>query len=272
MNDNTKKVLSGIGTGFLNTLLFHPLDTLRVRYFFGKGAPLKASSYVNGILFNSVATSIKITSTYASQEYFKEELLKSNFDSKQSQMISGFLTGGLIAIIGVPINTIKVPLQESKRNGSWSTISKNIYRDFGVKGFYRGSMPLITRDIVWSNVYFPLFGFAQYHIDRYLNKNKNAEPKNNKTNSYLTRKTDILASMIASPIAAAVAYPFDGMRMYMQHPNSASYGIFHGFLESLKNTAHNKRSFAIGILRAALSVNFSHISYLLLKDFMSETR
>lgn len=59
-----------------------------------------------------------------------------------ADFVCGLLAGWAQVLVGQPLDYIKVKIQTSQLSISATEIIKNIYKDYGLKGFYRGSSGL----------------------------------------------------------------------------------------------------------------------------------
>ena len=57
--------------------------------------------------------------------------------------IAGFAYGTTSVIVGQPLDTIKTKAQMTSRGSSW-TIAKDMWKKEGLRGLYRGSLPMIA--------------------------------------------------------------------------------------------------------------------------------
>ena len=256
MKDNNKKIVSGFLSGTLSAFMFYPLEVLRVKYLFSQTTNT-FENITRGIYFNIAGNGLKSIVTYGGQEFMKEKLLDCGYGRKSSQIYSGSATGILISLICNPFNSIKVSIQASPDKTSAIQAARNIYNNYGLSGFYRGSTGLLLRDLVWTSAYFPLFGFTTFYFNRYFGKENDDMPIKN--------KTIFLSSGISSVTSAMLAYPFDSVRLYRQHHNE-DMSISKSIRCALKLTKTNIQSFCIGTFRAALSITFTHTSYLYIKN------
>lgn len=246
---------SGITTGAINSTIFYPIDICRVRLFLKRSGNIgHVRSFSNGLLFNVFTGAIKNSATYPTHDMFKRILKNKGF----SEVYSGLCTGITLSLIGNPINAIKVPMQTSIKKTTALQVTRNIYNNYGLKGFYRGGFGLFLRDVTWAGVYFPCYSFIHHH----LNNSFRFKQKFNKQN-------EIISSLIAGVASMSVAYPFDGMRLYRQH-HTKDFNIWHGLRESFKLTPKNIKSFSTGLVRVPLSTTFSHIFYLYVKEFLEK--
>ena len=255
LNDNYKKAIGGFASGIVNSTIFYPVDALRTRYFVKKDMPQNLSYLMNGIGFNTLTSGFKTMVSYGGQEFAKEEFLKLGYNQKYSQFYSSICTGLAFSVITTPINVIKVPLQTSAKTNVASVIS-HVYNKHGLGGFYRGGLPLALRDFSWAVSYFTMYGFVKNQCDEMM------------PTPHFYKQNEIISSLTSGVVSAAVAYPFDGMRLFRQY-HKMDADTMAGFWESFKMTSSNIKSFKIGISRVTLSVFLNHISYLMIKDFLS---
>jgi hypothetical protein len=61
--------------------------------------------------------------------------------------------GVILGLIASPVNVIKVPLQAGMESDlTVGRVCREVYRRYGLAGFFRGGLAVITRD----TVHFPL--------------------------------------------------------------------------------------------------------------------
>ena len=59
---------AGMVVGLANAALFHPIDALRIRFFFQKKQLGSSGSFLNGFGFNILSTAVKQMATFPTQE------------------------------------------------------------------------------------------------------------------------------------------------------------------------------------------------------------
>jgi len=231
-NDTIKKYKSGCIAATLQTLLVYPLDVIRVKSFIQTTV---GKWLYNGLLF-TIMSNIFRTSLY----YPTQDIISHYFDNDR-QTEANLIVCILTSILTTPINSIKTPLQISSTIKINKVISE-IYNKYGIKGFYRGSIPICFRDSLWTVIYFKLFNNYNYNDNNRL-----------------------LASIYSSTIAATLTYPFDSSRICMQH-HKHTYKFWYGFRESFQPTFSNLKSFATGNLRVTFATCIGHYTYLWMQD------
>lgn len=228
--DYKSKLFGGLVSGTLQTCLVYPLDVIRVRYFLHQ--------QVNWVLYNGLAFSLIATSLKQSLFFPTQDLLSERLRSiGASQHWADLATGVLFGLATNPINAVKVPLQISPKTIKYQQVIREIYRQHGVRGFYRGGSGVILRDTSWSVSYFPLYRSIYKETD-----NK------------------VTSSVCASILATSIAYPFDGSRLYQQHHHH-KHSFWYGVRESFRLTPRNIKSYFTGVTRVTLATLIGHYTY-----------
>ncbi|CAH6419608.1 Mitochondrial carrier protein [uncultured virus] len=247
---NTKeKYFSGCLTGIISTCIFHPIDSLKTRLFYEKNNIGSVKSFYNGLTFNVLTCCFKSMLTFPTQEYFKDKLIEQKFSIYSSELYASICSGLLVGFFSTPINVIKLPLQSDPNKNKIFNIIQINYKNYGLKGFYRGGVGTLLRDVTWNAIYFPLF--------KYLNEN------------HIDNK--ILSSISAGSIAMTISYPFDGIRMYRQN-NNKNYNFWYGFSKALNFSSPNFKCYTISLLRVPTSMTLSHICYLYINDYLIKNK
>jgi hypothetical protein len=202
---------------------------------------MSLSALYNGITFGIGTNIIKLCAVYPTQEFIKGKMVNTSLSQCLQNSLSGLISGVVLSLVTTPINTIKVPLMISAKSNVRSTV-KYIYNTHGLKGFGRGGIGTLIRDITWNTIYFPLFAFLNDRL-------------NNKFGS----------SIIAGSCAMCISYPFDGIRMFRQN-NKNNYNFWYGFKYSFNRSSENLKSFGVCMIRVPLSVASSHYMYLKCND------
>ncbi len=229
------KFKNGLIAGAVQTSVLYPLDILHVKLFLQK--PVSAFVY-NGFYFTLFGNCLKRSLIFPLQDSITTHL-KDNGKEKYAN-IACTAAGAMLGLVLTPINSIRTPLQIHDTKNLF-TVTKEIYRTHGFKGFYKGGLGIMLRNAIWTYFYFPVFNYC---IEKYNNK--------------------ILASMSASIIATTLAYPLDGSRLYRQH-HEHNHNFFYGIRKSFSPTQSNICSLIVGNIRVSLSVCIAHFIYLTLK-------
>lgn len=239
------ELLSCAISGTITTLIFQPIDALRTKLFFADKRLLiqniSPKSLYNGILFAIPAQITKLCATFPIQTMIHDQLNKTQLTELQKNISSGMIAGLTLAMVSTPINAIKIPLMQNSDN-KFMDVTKTVYDKYGLKGFYRGGMATMCRDIIWNTLYFPIFNAIN---EKYKNR--------------------FFASSIAGCCALVIAYPFDGIRMYRQN-NKANYNFWYGFKYAFNTSPENIKSFILCFFRVPLAIAIGHYLYLFSND------
>lgn len=166
ISPHTINILAAMTQAVLITSIGHPLDLVKARLqtnqYPNTFTCLKETIRVEGIrgLYRGVAmpfTShiIKRPLQHPFAEYMKNKLL-ANENIKCSNYhnyLIGGLTGLVGPIFGTPLQVVKISVQtsdKSKIKNSFNYIKYN-YQKNGLIGFYRGFIPNVLRDCVYSS-------------------------------------------------------------------------------------------------------------------------
>jgi hypothetical protein len=95
---------------------------------------------------------------FPTQECLKDLLIQKNINKYNSEFYASIMSGLLVSLVGTPINVIKTPLQSCHNNKIFPVI-KIVYNQYGLKGFYRGGLSTLLRDVSWNSIYFPLYKY-----------------------------------------------------------------------------------------------------------------
>jgi solute carrier family 25 glutamate transporter 18/22 len=71
-------------------------------------------------------------------------------------MAAGGLAGLLQISVTTPMELLKIQLQQNAGGSAWK-LAKELYKDRGIAGLYRGVRSTMGRDVTFSVIYFPLF-------------------------------------------------------------------------------------------------------------------
>lgn len=169
---------------------------------------------------------------------------------KCHMLIAGSIAGLSQAILGCPIEVVKIRLQTLGYVGRSFNCMRYIYNHEGIYGLYRGLVPMIWRDILPYGIYTIVFGWS------YEMGNKIAVVRAIRTQSYtgdgtLALKLDAFltssAALLASVLSWSLITPLDVVKTIMQaeiNPN-----IHRNMLEcvSMLWRAHNYRVLFSGV-------------------------
>eukprot|EP01089_Gocevia_fonbrunei_P021181 TRINITY_DN8116_c0_g1_i1.p2 TRINITY_DN8116_c0_g1~~TRINITY_DN8116_c0_g1_i1.p2 ORF type:complete len:105 (-),score=15.47 TRINITY_DN8116_c0_g1_i1:4-318(-) len=95
---------------------------------------------------------------------------------------------------------------------------------------------------------------------------------------------NVLTTCVASLVAVAIVYPFDGSRLYRQNvvkrritidgriiDIAKNYSFWKGFKHALKFNATNLKALGVGLARAPLSTALCHSLYMSIQKFDRRT-
>lgn len=249
------KYLSGLGSGLLTAGIFHPIDSLRIRNFLNPGAMGTLWSLTNGLMFNMTSTAIRNVITFPIREQIKDRVNASTRDHVKADIYSSIITGNVMALVGTPINVIKVRMQNNPGiPDSFITLARDVYKTNGFRGFYQGGYATALRDVTWNLLYFPIY-----------DKIVAMRPINNDIGDKL------VASISGSVVATSVSYPFDGLRLFRQRLNNPiPYDFWQGIKKSFECSRANAKSYGYAMIRVPLATCTAHMSYLYLVTILSQ--
>ncbi|GMM30776.1 flavin adenine dinucleotide transporter [Martiniozyma asiatica (nom. inval.)] len=242
----TAEAVAGFTAGLTTTLVAHPLDFIKLRMQLdttsrsqwqaiksvftnvkdisrSSNGKLQIKNFTHNI-YRGLGPNI-IGSTTAWGMYFtfyrqyKNIILNySGWDNDQKlnslhYLGAAFAAGWSTSIITNPIWVIKTRMISTDRfqPGAYSSIwdgIKQIYKNEGIKGYYRGLTPALV-NVAQGAVQLSIYDTFKH----YMLKNKN---KNRKPNSRLTTFQNLYMSAISKMIATGIFYPLQVVRARLQ--------------------------------------------------------
>jgi len=114
----------------------------------------------------------------------------------------------LTTLVINPVNVIKTRFEVvgSAHNGIGQAI-KSVYNKNGLKGFYKGILPTIMRDVPYSGLQYSSYRFCMETWGKYVSPNKNA---------YDSALVVSMMGGLSSVFAVLITYPFDNIRVRFQ--------------------------------------------------------
>ena len=155
--------------------------------------PLLTSGLISSINF---ALFEKIKSVLERDDDSKHISLKTVF-------IAGSIAGGFISLMTTPIGLIKVQQQTVSTKGLFQCISY-LYKNYGIKGFYKGYGPMFIMESFGRGVYL----WTYEYVKRLL------EPENQRKDNSMSTK--IIAASSAGCFSWASVYPLDVIKSRVQ--------------------------------------------------------
>uniref|UniRef100_A0A0K0EIB2 Mitochondrial carrier protein n=1 Tax=Strongyloides stercoralis TaxID=6248 RepID=A0A0K0EIB2_STRER len=156
----------------LNTLSLtkHIIETSGIKSLFrGFGITLCRDAPAYGVYFSSF-------------EYFTSKYIDFNVDpSCGYNLLVNFISGGLAGILcwiaTYPLDIIKTRFQNVTSYTNYLTVTKELYKENGFKGFFRGMNSTIIRAFITNAVTFVIMTQCQYYLTQiYNNERKSGIP------------------------------------------------------------------------------------------------
>lgn len=156
---------AGYASGIAGIIIGNPLDLIKVRlqarraasvhshalktWTVGTAAPIFGYGSLNALLFIS----------YNRSEKALKSLLPSRFDLL-STWLAGAMGGLATWVVSAPTELIKCRAQVSRDPIPSSTIVRHVFKEEGVRGFYRGGIVTALRDSIGYGFYFWAYDLA----------------------------------------------------------------------------------------------------------------
>lgn len=217
-NTQIKKIFFGSLAGMSEAIIMQPVDTIKV---------LRQSNQFNINIFKNPLSLYKGLSPFMFQmsvKYFLRfgsfETFKGKNNNKFRHFAAGTGAGIIESLFITPFELIKTNLQTTK-NTSPIKIIKDIYKDKGIKGLYRGFTATCFRQGINQG-----FNFSIYHFL------KNKFLVNNEKPSIIKIG---LSSLISSSIGPIITNPFDVIKTRYMNPKYNYNSILEASKDILKN-------------------------------------
>lgn len=219
LSHTQKDLIAGSLAGFIIVLTGHPLDTIKVRMqmlhtgFFktcsslvknegalalykGAGSPLYSTPITTSLSFATYESANRLQGIKPGQK-----------KTISSAAVSGGLSGFIFATFVTPIDLIKTRLQmegvgDHQKTTKLSTMCKNIVKNEGITGLYKGLTMTWIRDVPSLAAQFATFEWSK----NFINKQYGEE----------TPVSSFLAGGLAVVLAWIVAYPQDTIKTRIQ--------------------------------------------------------
>jgi len=195
-----------------SVFLLFPLDTIKTRMQVSPHlktalSPLSLSTMYRGLIASFAGNVPYHTITFGAYEVFKTKLQNQYPNVQPAKIyvlasILGDLTGSLWYC---PAEVIKQQMQGGVQKHICSAVA-NTFRDNGIKGFYRGYLGMIARDVSFRTVQLPSYEIVKDFYLKNLAKNK--------TENQLKRKElepleSMIVGAISGSLSAALTNPLD---------------------------------------------------------------
>ena len=173
-NKNINTITAGLFAGFIeSTLVTVPSETMKTKLIRNPDLSIWKIARKNGIssLYQGYfptlyRQSLNQASRFLFYENYKD-LLKSyniNFSNAHS-FLGGVGAGAFSVLISTPFDIIKTQMQEGKKE-KMVDVGKNVYQQYGLRGFWRGSFARLLRVGPGQGVMFLSYEF----VSKFLNK------------------------------------------------------------------------------------------------------
>lgn len=165
-------------------------------------------------------------------------------------LIAGSMAGLSQAILGCPIEVVKIRLQTLGYIGRSYNCMKYIYNHEGIYGLYRGLVPMIWRDVLPFGIYTLVFDWTYELGNRIAVVRAIRTQSDTRNNKYAMKLEALLSSsaaLLASVLSWALITPLDVVKTIMQAETNPN--IHKNMLEcvSMLWRAHNYRVLFSGV-------------------------
>lgn len=205
------QVVAGATAGIVTTVMMHPLDVVKIRMQVGRHSSILAalrslkspSDAYRGIIPNLLGNGIAWGAYY----WIYESLQSLSYgvglpkNDPRTYWLCSFTAGLLTQLSTNPIWVLKTRIlgtSRAERSGSLVVAFRELLREDGFKGLWRGFVPGIF-GTVQSSIYFTIYDTAKPHMT--------ALPQWSRTSS---------ASALAKIISISLMYPHQVLRSQMQ--------------------------------------------------------
>lgn len=197
---NLEEVFFGSVAGALGKLVEYPFDTIKVRLQYQQSLkePLFHSTwdvfvktyskegffngFFKGISSPMMGSSLECASLFLSYKMAQDAIQSIKGTEKLSlfdKTVAGAFSGIVTSFILTPIELVKCQMQvgniSGKSNSTIKTLIEQIYRNYGLVGFWKGQGPTLIREgggsALWFGTYEATLKMFQNHYNRSHNKN-----------------------------------------------------------------------------------------------------
>lgn len=194
-NSKIVSLISGGTAGTAVDIILFPLDTIKTRLQSRNGF-IKSGGFKG--IYKGLSSAIVGSAPNASVFFLTYDYIKS------LKLVNNDLVNQLLAANAGEINAclIRVPIEVVKQR-SQANLNKTTYQVFretlkqdGIKGFYRGYLTTLLREIPFSSIQFPLWELLKLQLKKI--NNKDCEPWQS-----------ALCGAVSGGISAALTTPLD---------------------------------------------------------------
>ncbi|XP_077487346.1 mitochondrial S-adenosylmethionine carrier protein-like isoform X1 [Amblyomma americanum] len=170
--DNPSFLVSLVAGAFAGTtvdVVLFPLDTLKTRLqsqqgFMRAGGFSKIYSGIASAALGSAPTSALFFCTYEGVKQFMGPVMP-GLMTPLVHSIAAACGEVAACTVRVPVEVVKQRTQANHETNSWRTF-KNVMSTEGIRGFYRGYLTTVAREIPFSFIQFPLWEFLKVKASR----------------------------------------------------------------------------------------------------------
>nr|CDJ85147.1 Mitochondrial substrate solute carrier domain containing protein [Haemonchus contortus] len=179
------------------------------RSVFSKVRAIYSGSAVN-ILLITPEKAIKL----CANDFFRYHLAVPG--QKQLSVFRGMIAGGLTAVfqmtVTTPMELLKIQLQDQGRTAAKGdkkltafTLARNLVRQHGFAGLYKGLNSTLARDVTFSAIYFPLFAYLD-----------SLGPRRNDGSGDAVAWVSFMGGLVSGAASAFIVTPFDVVKTRIQ--------------------------------------------------------
>lgn len=206
---------SGVIAGTAEVIITYPLDTIKTHMqinsntnLFNTTRSIVNKSGLSALYYGAIPSIIQVVGKTSIRFTLYEQIRKrlKNGDgviTNSKNLISGLISGAIEAIIWTsPTERIKILQQNSTEYIPTSNIIRNIIKNDGIIGLYKGTIPTIYKQSLSVGSRFWLYNLIKDYI----------ENDGKKINSYQT----LFTGFIAGGLSTTFNHPFDVVKSRIQ--------------------------------------------------------
>jgi Mitochondrial carrier protein. len=210
-------------------------------FFRGGLIGIGRSALGSGIFFNGVENFHVLTKGLRDNKYIPNNLI---------DFVNACMTRFILTVINNPITVLKTKFEVVGNNEYKGIIQaiRHIYQIDGIRGFYKGMMTTLMRDVPWSGLSYASYKFG---IDLYI-----------QTTGKKPKDSPLAVSLIggaSASFAVIATYPFDNLRVRYQCHDLAKHHFDKPFdLLKIIYKEEGIRGFYVGLLPRLLKKGTSN--------------
>ena len=153
--DIKKSQYSGLFTGLIQSVVFNPVDKALYLHVINHTKLFNRANWIHpyqGISNSLINRCISYGYYYTFIDIFNKFSEENVSNKKIRPFVTGALTGITTAVLINPLNTVKY-YSWNDQNRKLSRVAWNMYKEQGVRSFYRGLLSTIKRDVSFTTTY-----------------------------------------------------------------------------------------------------------------------